>query len=104
MDCDLSPTKMPDLPEVPNIYAHLWDNGFNVSEELENVLKVRKKAIANFSIDNIPSGRPNTVLEDVFVPLYFFHRYQTEAVAKVIGGMDYDYTVKGDGRPVAKNR
>ena len=85
-----------------HILAHLWDNGKNVSNELDDVLKVRKTAIANFSIDNIPSNQPNTVLEDVFVPLYFFHRYQTEAVSKVVGGLDYNYTVKGDGQKTVK--
>lgn len=81
-----------------HVLAHLWDNGANVSEELEAMLQVRKTAIANFSIDNIPSNQPNTVLEDVFVPLYFFHRYQTEAVTKVVGGLEYNYAVKGDGQ------
>ena len=76
--------------------AHLWDNGKDASEELLNVLKLRKQAIANFSEDNIKTGEPYTVLEDVFVPLYFYHRFQTEAAVKMIGGMDYNYAVKGD--------
>lgn len=76
--------------------AHLWDNGKDVAEELENLLKLRKQAIANFSEDNIRSGEPYSVLEDVFVPLYFYHRFQTEAAVKLIGGMDYNYAVKGD--------
>ncbi len=83
-------------------YAHLWDNGDNVTKELENLLKIRKVAISNFSIDNIRTDEPNSVLEDVFVPLYFFHRYQTEAVSKLIGGMDYNYTVKGDEQTTVK--
>ena len=78
--------------------AHLWDNGKSVTEELERVLAIRKTAMANFSIDNIRSGEPNSVLEDVFAPLFFFHRYQTEAVSKVVGGLDYNYAVKGDGQ------
>nr|WP_299214199.1 zinc-dependent metalloprotease [uncultured Allomuricauda sp.] len=78
--------------------AHLWDNGRNASQELENVLKIRKTAINNFSIDNVRTGEPNSVLEDVFAPLYFFHRYQTEAVSKLIGGLDYNYSIKGDGQ------
>jgi len=82
--------------------AHLWDNGSDVSEELDEMLKLRKVAIDNFSIDNIRAGEPNTVLEDVFVPLYFFHRYQTEAVAKVVGGMEYNYAIKGDGQTVVE--
>lgn len=76
-------------------FAHLWDNGHNVAEELENVLSIRKKAIENFSADNIKTNEPYSVLEDVFVPLYFFHRYQTEAVSKVVGGLDYTYAIKG---------
>lgn len=83
-------------------YGHLWDNGNNASDELQRVLKVRKHAISNFSIDNIRNGEPYSVLEDVFVPLYFFHRYQVEAVAKLVGGLDYNYAVKGDNQMVFK--
>ena len=75
--------------------AHLWDNGTTATEGLEDVLKVRETAISNFSKDNIRSYEPYSVLEDVFVPLYFYHRYQTEAATKVIGGLDYNYAVKG---------
>ncbi|MBN4085119.1 zinc-dependent metalloprotease [Flavobacteriaceae bacterium AH-315-B10] len=82
--------------------AHLWDNGKTASEGLENVLKVRATAISNFSKDNIRTNEPYSVLEDVFVPLYFFHRYQTEATTKVVGGLDYNYAVKGDGQLTTK--
>lgn len=78
--------------------AHLWDNGKSASQELESVLQIRKTAINNFSMDNIRTGEPNSVLEDVFAPLYFFHRYQTEAVSKLVGGLDYNYATKGDGQ------
>ena len=78
--------------------AHLWDSGSSASEELERVLDIRKQAIANFSEENIKTGEPYSVLEDVFVPLYFFHRYQIEAASKVIGGLDYNYKLKDDGQ------
>ncbi|MEH6514625.1 MAG: zinc-dependent metalloprotease, partial [Maribacter arcticus] len=81
-----------------HVLAHLWDNGTSVSKELDEMLKIRKTAINNFSVDNIQDGTPYSVLEDVFVPLYFFHRYQTEGVAKIIGGLEYNYAVKGDGQ------
>ena len=83
-------------------YAHLWDNGSDVTFELENLLQIRKNAIANFSKDNIKSNEPYTVLEDVFVPLYFLHRYQTEAVTKVVGGLDYTYAIRDDGNTIVK--
>ena len=82
--------------------AHLWDNGGNVYDELYTVLKIRKTAIDNFSTDNIKTNQPYSVLEDVFVPLYFFHRFQTEATVKLIGGLDYSYAVKGDNQTVVK--
>ncbi|PHR74707.1 MAG: peptidase [Lutibacter sp.] len=82
--------------------GHLWDNGKDISNGLDDVLAVRKKAIANFSKDNIKSSEPYSVLEDVFVPLYFFHRYQTEAVSKLIGGLDYNYAVKGGSQTIVK--
>ncbi|RIV68872.1 zinc-dependent metalloprotease [Flagellimonas aequoris] len=85
-----------------HLLAHLWDNGKSASQELESMLEIRKKAIDNFSIDNIRSGEAYSTLEDVFVPLYFFHRYQAEAVSKIIGGLDYNYAVKGGGQFAVK--
>ncbi len=79
-------------------YAHLWDNGDVANEGLDDVINIRRKAIQNFSEFNVPKGSPNSVLEDVFVPLYFFHRYQTEAAAKIIAGMDYNYSLTGSNQ------
>ncbi|MDP5081593.1 MAG: zinc-dependent metalloprotease [Winogradskyella sp.] len=83
--------------------AHLWDNGKTPGVALEDVLKLRQQAIQNFSKDNIRTYEPYSVLEDVFVPLYFYHRYQVEAASKVIGGLDYNYAVKGDGQLTTKS-
>ncbi|RZS93600.1 zinc-dependent metalloprotease [Aquimarina brevivitae] len=82
--------------------AHLWDNGKSAVQQLNEVLEVRGVAMQNFSADNIRSGEPYAVLEDVFVPLYFFHRYQTEAAVKLIGGLTYNYAVKGDNQLIVK--
>ncbi len=87
-------------------YAQLWDNGANVIDGLENVMKVRAKALRQFGENNIRPGMPMAMLEDVLVPVYFYHRYQLEAVTKIIGGLDYNYALRGDGqfttRPVSK--
>jgi hypothetical protein len=82
--------------------AHLWDNGTNAAEELLRVLDVRKKALQNFSEKNIKTGAPMSTLEDVLVPVYNFHRYQTEAAAKLIGGMRYTYALRGDKQLVTE--
>ncbi len=83
-------------------FAHLWDNGKTPKAGLDEVLELRKQAIANFSVENIKAYQPYSVLEDVFVPLYFYHRFQVEAATKVIGGLDYNYAVKGDEQFTSK--
>lgn len=82
--------------------AHLWDNGINAVEELKEVMKVRTKALSQFGEKNIRPGMPMATLEDALVPVYFFHRYQIEAVAKLVGGMNYTYSLRGDGQLVTE--
>jgi hypothetical protein len=78
--------------------AHLWDNGDNAAKELNRVLEVRKLALDNFSENNIKPGAPMATLEESLAPIYFFHRYQVEAAAKVVGGLNYTYAMRGDGQ------
>lgn len=82
--------------------AHLWDNGADPIEELAEVMKVRAHALGRFSANNIPLGAPMASLEETLVPVYFYHRYQVEAVAKLLGGMDYTYALRGDGQTVTE--
>jgi hypothetical protein len=83
--------------------AHLWDNGTDAVEELKEVMKVRAKALSGFGENNIRPGVPMAMLEDVLVPVYLFHRYQLEAVTKMVGGMYYTYALRGDGQIVTKS-
>lgn len=81
-------------------YAHLWDNGKSPVTELERLSGIREIAMAKFGVDNITTGTPYSRLENVLVPLYLNHRYQVEAVSKLIGGINYTYAVKGDHQEV----
>ena len=90
-------------PGGAHIYAHLWDNGKTIVDELDHILAVRQKAIANFTVKNIRPNETYSHLEDVFVPLYFLHRYQTEATTKIIGGYEYNYAVRGGKELVLEN-
>ncbi|MEL6852407.1 MAG: zinc-dependent metalloprotease, partial [Bacteroidota bacterium] len=76
--------------------THLWDNGGNSAQELNRIMQVRAQAISKFGPHNIQEGHPMASLEEVLVPLYFAHRYQIEATAKVVGGMYYRYGARGD--------
>ncbi|HRJ16314.1 MAG TPA: zinc-dependent metalloprotease, partial [Saprospiraceae bacterium] len=81
--------------------AHLWDNGASAAAELRRLLEVRKTALGRFGELNIPTGTPMADLERVLVPLYLAHRYQVEAAAKVVGGVQYSYAMRGDGQTPA---
>jgi len=83
-------------------YAHLWDNGPDAVEELNRMLAVRQHALDNFGEQNIAANKPMATLEEVLVPLYLSHRYQIEGVSKLIGGVDYNYALRGDGQEVVK--
>jgi len=78
--------------------AHLWDNGTSAVEELKRLSELRETALASFDELNIPLGSPMADLERVLVPLYLSHRYQVEAVSKLIGGVQYNYAVRGDAQ------
>ncbi len=78
--------------------AHLWDNGTNAADELNRILEVRKAALARFGPDVIRPGAPMAQMEVTLVPLYLLYRYQAEAATKIIGGLNYRYTVRGDGQ------
>lgn len=83
-------------------HAHLWDNGGDPAEELGRVMAIRAAALKRFGPDVIKVGTPMAELEDRLVPVYLLERYQTEAAAKEIGGLDYRYALRGDGQMVTK--
>jgi len=82
--------------------AHLWDNGKDPVTGLQELMKVRAKALAQFGENNIRTGTPMAMLEDVLVPVYLMHRYQLEAVTKEVGGLYYTYALRGDGQVVTR--
>jgi hypothetical protein len=81
---------------------HLWDNGANAVDELNRMMTVRAAALARFSENNIPVGRPMSDLGETLVPIYLLHRYQVEAAAKSVGGLFYTYALRGDGQKVTE--
>ena len=82
--------------------AHLWDSGANAVDELNRLMTVRAKALERFGERNIREGEAMSALADTLVPVYLLHRYQVEAAAKVLGGLDYRYALRGDGQKIAE--
>ncbi len=78
--------------------AHLWDNGTGAEEELDRMMKIRRKILDDFSEKAIRKGMPMSSIEEVLVPMYLFHRYQVDATSKLVGGLEYTYALRGDGQ------
>jgi hypothetical protein len=85
-------------PGTANPLGNLWDNGADAIAELDKLLRVRAYALDRFSENNIRPGQPLAKIEEVLVPVYLLHRYQIQAVAKLIGGLYFNYGLRGDGQ------
>ena len=76
--------------------GHLWDNGKDPIEEFNRISEVRQLALQNFGINTLQNGQNLSSLQETLVPIYTLHRYQLDAVAKLLGGVQYEYEQKGD--------
>lgn len=92
------PLFVKDSDSRPVSAAHplgsVWDSPGDPVEMLRHEIEVRKIALSQFGLRNLPLHTPLSSLEELLVPLYLHHRYQLEAAAKSIGGLDYRYAVK----------
>jgi len=62
------------------------------------MMNVRRAGLERFGETAIKANRPMAAIEDVFVPLYLHHRYAVDSAVTVLGGQDYIYAMRGDGR------
>ena len=79
----------------------IWDDGADSVAELDRMMAVRKVAIDQFGEQALKPGEALEALRRKFVPIYLLHRYQVEAAAKSVGGVDFGYGVKGDRNAAA---
>lgn len=89
-------------PDTSHPLGSLWDDGADPVAELKRVMDVRRAAVDRFGPAAIPAGEPQYQLRRSFVPIWLLHRYQVEAAAKLLGGVDFNYAVNGDGHGAAK--
>ncbi len=71
----------------------LWDYGADSQQTFDDLLAARKTALQQFSVAVLPPARQLGELEARLVPLYLLHRYQTDAVARQLGGAAYEYNL-----------
>ena len=84
-------------PDTAQPIGAVWDNGSDPVAELEHLMAVRRLALSRFGLGNLPLGAPVAELRRRIVPIYLFHRYQIDATVKLVGGVDFNYGVRGDG-------
>ncbi|MCH9651976.1 MAG: zinc-dependent metalloprotease [Deltaproteobacteria bacterium] len=89
------------LPGAAQPLGNLWDNGADPVQALEQSMAVRSYGLQHFGLGNLAEGQPLAFLQEVLAPVYFHHRFQVDAAAKVIGGLSYGHAHRGDGRPPA---
>jgi hypothetical protein len=80
----------------------IWDDGADPIAELDRMMAVRRVALDQFGERALRPGEALEALKRKFVPIYLLHRYQVEAAAKSLGGVDFGYGVKGDRNAAAK--
>ena len=84
------------VPGSAHPAANLWDNGTDAIVRLNELLDIRSIALQQFSEAVVPEGTTLFEIERRLVPVYLLHRYQVEAVAKLLAGLNYDYRLRGD--------
>jgi len=96
--------------DTPHPLAAMWDDGADPIAELGHVMAVRRAALARFGLAALTPGEPVAELRRKLVPIWLLHRYQVEAAAKSVGGLDYAYALAGAGQeraapvPAARQR
>ena len=88
-------------PGAAQPWGSLWDDGADPAAELTRIMQVRRVALDQFGAGALKPGEAVASLKRKYVPIYLLHRYQVEAAAKSLGGIDYSYAVKGDARQAA---
>ena len=79
-----------------------WSNGVNQADELNRIMKIRRAALDRLGAHTIRTGAPMATIEEPLVPIFMYHRYSVESAASSIGGQDYIYGMRGDGRTPVK--
>jgi hypothetical protein len=95
-DQDLRYMSNQDTDLNPNVDQ--WNNGTDPAAELTRILALRRAAMEGFGERAIQVGRPMAQIEEALVPLYLHHRYAVESAVTTLGGQEYVYAFRGDGR------
>lgn len=80
----------------------MWDVGADALAGWDVIMAARRRALQQFSVGVLPDQRQLGELEARLVPVYLLHRYQTEAVARLLAGGAFEYATAADVRSGAR--
>lgn len=80
----------------------MWDVGTDALSGWDVIMAARRRALQQFSVSALPDQRQLGELEARLVPVYLLHRYQTEAVARLLAGGEFEYGTAADARSGAR--
>jgi hypothetical protein len=78
--------------------ATRWVEGRTMFEALDRTRAVRSLMLEHFDERAIRPGEPMSWLNQRLAHVYLHHRYSVEGVVKYVGGMQFTYTLRGDGQ------
>ena len=74
----------------------MWDDGADPVGELRRMMEVRRVALARFGTARFPPARSLPISGARSFLIWLLDRYQIEAAAKSLGGVDFPYAVNGE--------
>ncbi|MPQ59631.1 hypothetical protein F8197_23605 [Duganella sp. FT27W] len=80
----------------------MWDVDADALAGWDVIMAARRRALQQFSVGVLPDQRQLGELEARLVPVYLLHRYQTEAVARLLAGGAFEYATAADARSGAR--
>jgi hypothetical protein len=76
--------------------ATQWVEGADMRAALDRTLAVRRVLMDRFDERAARPGEPMAVLNRRFAHVYLHHRYALHGATKYVGGMEFDYAVRGE--------
>jgi hypothetical protein len=76
-----------------------WDLGTDPVAALNQILDLRRAALARFSRTVIAADQPLGKLQDALSPVYLLHQFEVKAVAAMLGGFTYRHAMRDEPAP-----
>jgi hypothetical protein len=86
-------------PQGAHPGATQWVEGEDMLAALERTLAVRQRLVEHFDARAALPGEPMSVLNRRFAHVYLHHRSALQGATKYIGGLEFDYALRGESEP-----